>query len=131
MLPPPWLRILVFQSLRGVWVARALEHDVAAEARSCEAAVSAVLQILFAHIDLDRRHGRPPLSAFPAAPERYRSAFARATPLRLMGTAPRNGVSEDLHIAVALSHDVPSARAIPMTPMTPKISYPARLAVGH
>lgn len=119
MLPPPWLRILVFQSLRGVWVARALEHDVAAEARSSEAAVSAVMQILFAHIDLDRRHGRAPLSAFPAAPERYRSAFARATPLRMMSTVSRNGGGEDLHIAVAMSHDVPSARAIPMAPAAP------------
>ena len=128
MLPPPWLRILVFQSLRGVWVARALEHDVAAEARSREAAVSAVLQILFAHIDLDRRHGRAPLSAFPAAPERYRSAFARAIPIRMVSTAPRKGASEDLHIAVALSHDVPFARAIPMTP---KASIPALLAVGR
>lgn len=128
MLPPPWLRILVFQSLRGVWVARALEHDVAAEARSCEAAVSAVLQILFAHYDLDRRHGRAPLSAFPAAPERYRSAFARATPIRIMSTASRNGTSEDLHIAVAMSHDVPSARAIPMTP---PMSIPTLLAVGR
>ena len=114
MLPPPWLRILVFQSLRGIWVARSLEHDVAAEARSIEAAVSAVLQTLFAHIDLDRRHGRAPLSSFPAAPERYRSAFARATPIKMMNTASRNGFAEDFHLAVALSHDVPSARAIPM-----------------
>ena len=115
MLPPPWLRILVFQSLRGVWVARALEHDVAAEARSGEAAVSAVLQILFAHIDLDRRHGRAPLSAFPPAPERYRSAFARATPVRMVSTASRNSGCEDLPIAVSISHDVPSARTVPIT----------------
>jgi hypothetical protein len=129
MLPPPWLRILVFQSLKGIWVARALEHDVAAEARSSEAAVSAVLQILFAHIDLDRRHGRAPLSAFPAAPERYRSAFSRAIPMRMMCSASsRSGACEDLQIAVAMSHDVPSARAIPM-PRT--VSIPALLAVGR
>ena len=126
MLPPPWLRILVFQSLRGVWVARALEHDVAAEARSGEAAVSAVLQILFAHIDLDRRHGRAPLSAFPAAPERYRSAFARATPIRMMSSASRNSGGEDLPIAVAISHDVPSAPTIPIT--VPRYIAPALLA---
>ena len=129
MLPPPWLRILVFQSLRGVWVARALEHDVAAEARSGEAAVSAVLQILFAHIDLDRRHGRAPLSAFPAAPERYRSAFATATPIRMMSSASRHSGGEDLHIAVAISHDVPSARTIPITvPMYITPDAPALLA---
>jgi len=126
MLPPPWLRILVFQSLRGVWVARALEHDVAAEARSGEAAVSAVLQILFAHIDLDRRHGRAPLSAFPSAPERYRSAFATATPIRMMSSASRRSGGEDLHIAVAISHDVPSARTIPIT--VPVYIAPALLA---
>ncbi len=126
MLPPPWLRILVFQSLRGVWVARALEHDVAAEARSAEAAVSAVLQILFAHIDLDRRHGRAPLSAFPAAPERYRSAFARATPLRMMSTARRHAGSDDFQIVVALSHDVPSARPVPIA--VPTAVVPALFA---
>ena len=73
------LRILVFEDLPGVWVARALEHDVIAEARTMDLAAARLLGILGAHIEFDRRHNREPLSAFAAAPQPYWNAFARAT----------------------------------------------------
>ena len=42
-----------------------------------------ILQLIFAHIDFDRRHGRRPLSAFTAAPKRFWDAFGKARPLQL------------------------------------------------
>jgi hypothetical protein len=106
MVSLPWLRILAFQTTRGVWVARALEHDIAAEGRSSEAAVSGVLRIVFAHIDHDRRHGRAPLSAFPPAPDRVRSASRSATPIRMMRSASSAlGGADECQIAIAIIHD--------------------------
>jgi hypothetical protein len=75
------VRILVFEDLPGIWTARALEHDLLAEGRTIESAVHAVLRIIRAHIDYDRRHNRDPLSSFRAAPQFYWNAFTRATPL--------------------------------------------------
>jgi hypothetical protein len=67
--------------MRGVWVARGLEHDLAVEGRSLEAVVERIHRLINAHADFDRRHGRVPLSPFPAAPSRYWQAFERARPL--------------------------------------------------
>jgi len=38
-------------------------------------------ELVRAHADFDRRHGRMPLSCFPASPRYLWQAFARATPL--------------------------------------------------
>ena len=75
------LRILVFEELPGIWVGRALEHDVLAEGRTIQAAVQAVLRITRAHVEFDRRHNREPLSGFRSAPQAYWNAFTRAMPL--------------------------------------------------
>jgi hypothetical protein len=86
------VRILVFEDLPGIWTARALEHDLLAEGRTIDSAVHALLRIIRAHIDYDRRHNRDPLSSFRAAPQTYWNAFTRATPLgwasRLAGALP-------------------------------------------
>ena len=81
------LRIVVFPVSPRTWVARALEHDLAAEGRSIESAIDTVLKIALAHIAYDRRHGREPLSAFAAAPALYWTAFKAGTPLPIPAEA--------------------------------------------
>jgi hypothetical protein len=76
------LRVLLFQELAGRWSARSLEHDLAVEGRNLDAVLDRILELIFAHIDYDRRHGRAPLSAFPAAPRRFWDAFTKARPLQ-------------------------------------------------
>jgi|SRR5207249_3618192 len=97
------VRILVFEDFPGIWTARALEHDLLAEGRTIDAAVHAVLRIIRAHIDYDRRHNRDPLSSFRAAPQAYWNAFTRATPLgwasRLAGALP---IGAEVVAAVAM-----------------------------
>ncbi len=73
------LRVLVYPQTGGTWTARGLEHDISAEARTVEAAVDALVRIIRAHVAYDRRHKREPLSAFAAAPRRFREAFAYGT----------------------------------------------------
>jgi hypothetical protein len=95
----PRLRVLAFEALRSHWVARALEHDIAAEDRTFDGAVRSLLDILHAHINFDRRHGRQPLSAFLSAPERYWRAFAIATPVSTLNLPGPSGGT--VRIAVA------------------------------
>ena len=104
-----WLRVLLYQDLPGVWMARSLEHDIAVEGPTTDAAVTWILRIISAHIDFDQRHGRPPLSAFPEAPQRYWQAFAAATRLKSItphGDAATDG--SDHAILVALTLERPS-----------------------
>ena len=70
------LRLVIFQEAPGLWVARGLEHDLGAEARTIGGAVRAVLQLVEAHTAFDIRHAHTPLSAFAAAPQAYWNAFA-------------------------------------------------------
>jgi hypothetical protein len=79
----PRLRVLVFPEAPRSWIARSLEHDLAANGRTPEAALDALLKIADAHIAYDLRHGREPLSAFAAAPRLYWNAFANATRMTL------------------------------------------------
>src|SRR4051812_41970991 len=83
-----WLRILLYQDLPGTWIARSLEHDIAVEGKTVDAAIDWILRIVLAHVDFDQRHGRPPLSAFPSAPQRYWNAFVGAAPLRTVACRP-------------------------------------------
>lgn len=75
---PHDLRLLVFPETGGHWTARALEHDVAVQARTLENAVDAVVKIMRAHAEFDRRHNRVPLSGFAPAPRLYWTAFRTA-----------------------------------------------------
>lgn len=76
------LRIIVFPDSPKVWTARSLEHDLAARGATAEAAIDTLVRLAEAHIAFDKRHGRPPLSAFAAAPRLYWNAFARAEDIR-------------------------------------------------
>lgn len=76
---PRDLRVLLFPETGGLWAARALEHDVAVQARSADNALDAVIKIIRAHVEFDRRHNRSPLSAFGPAPRIYWTAFRVAS----------------------------------------------------
>jgi hypothetical protein len=103
------LRILLFEELPGTWVARALEHDIATEARRMEIALRNTLGIIAAHVDFDRRHGRLPLSAFPPAPQRFWNAFTRGTPMRITpADVPLDASIDHARILVAVAHERPS-----------------------
>jgi hypothetical protein len=95
------LRLVIFQEAPGLWVARGLEHDLGAEARSIGGAVKAVLRLVEAHTAFDKRHAHRPLSAFSAAPQAYWNAFASglAIPLDQIGVS---GPGEwEIHLAFA------------------------------
>lgn len=79
----PRFRLVVFPETRNKWIARGIDHDLAAEGRTMEAAVDTLLKITRAHMSFDLRHKREPLSCFAAAPRAYREAFARGIRLAL------------------------------------------------
>jgi hypothetical protein len=85
------LRIVVFPETRRTWTARALDHDLAAEGRTVEAALDTLLRIARAHVEFDLRHQREPLSAFASAPPAYWNAFTRGT--NLMVSVPLDWVN--------------------------------------
>jgi hypothetical protein len=113
------LRVLLFQDLPGRWSARSLEHDLAVEGRSLDAVLDRILQLIFAHIDFDRRHGRAPLSAFPAAPRRFWDAFNRARPLRSVNRRSSNPACSDGPILISISEN------------RSPIDYPARVVTDN
>ena len=73
------LSIVAFPESRLVSTARCLEHDLMASGRTTEGAVDALLKIVRAHIDYDRRHARLPLSSFVPAPRLYWDAFRQGS----------------------------------------------------
>lgn len=110
--PQPHLRVLVFQDLPGVWTARGLEHDITTEGRTIDAAIRAVLEIVSAHVAYDRRHNRPPLSAFPAAPQRYWTSFAWAVPVhRVQREVAAQLAADRIHVEISIARERPSVHA--------------------
>lgn len=107
------VRILVVEDLPGIWTARSLEHDIVAESRSIEMAIQAVLRIMRAHADFDRRHNRPPLSAFRAAPQIYWNAFRRATPLPWVPQLSHAVAGLGAEITAAVAAERPHAHLVP------------------
>lgn len=77
----PPLRVLIQQRLRGLWVARLVEHDIVAEGRNASEAIDALIRLVTAHIEFDGRHGRRPLSGFSPTSDRYADLFAWAREL--------------------------------------------------
>jgi hypothetical protein len=100
----PWLRVIVSQRFNGLWEARGLERDIAAEGRTIEQAIGTVLDLVFAHIAYDGNHGRTPLSAFPRAPGWYWEVADLARPIRSL-----------------------EYRGLPITILTPAHRVPAHL----
>jgi len=96
------LRVLVFPETGRRWTARALEHDIACEGRTIEAAVDSLAKIARAHIAYDHRHNRIPLSAFVAAPQMYWNAFDGGTQLPPTADldSPESGTSLQIVAAV-------------------------------
>jgi hypothetical protein len=77
------LHVLLFQETPGVWIGRALEHDMVSEASTIGEALRGIVRLVEAHSAFDRRHRREPLSAFGGAPQGCWSAFTSGTPLAL------------------------------------------------
>jgi len=110
---PPRLRILVFPQTRGTWTARGLEHDLAADGRSIEAAVDTLLKIARAHIAFDRRHNREPLSAFAPAPPLYWTAFSGAERLPAPIELDFSETGRPMQIVAAVVSQHPGIRKLP------------------
>ena len=101
------LRCVVYQEATGVWIARGLEHDLAAEARSIGETVRALAHLVEAHSEFDERHHRTPLSAFRPAPQSYWNAYSTGTPISLSQFAIHSPGGWEL--AVVIAHCRPSA----------------------
>jgi hypothetical protein len=119
-----WLRILLYQDLPDLWVARSLEHDITAEGKTMDAAIDWILRIIHAHAEFDQRHGRPPLSGFPSAPQRYWNAFVGAAPLRTVTCrpTPQSGLSPR-EVLIAVTDERPQ-----LTPRRPGFGTPGDLS---
>lgn len=104
------LRVVVFPETTKGWTARGLEHDISVAGRTAEAAVDALVRVASAHIAFDVRHGRPPLSAFGAAPRPYWNAFAGAAmankPMEILRSEPEGPFS----CLVTVTKDNPAIR---------------------
>jgi hypothetical protein len=100
------LHVLLFQEMPGVWIGRALEHDMVAEASTIGEALRAIVRLVEAHSEFDRRHRREPLSAFGGAPASCWSAFTSGTPLTIsqLGIEHPGG----WHIVAAIAHRRPT-----------------------
>jgi hypothetical protein len=110
LMVPCRLRIVVYPETSRSWTARGLEHDLAAEGRSVEAAIDAVMKIALAHIAYDRRHDREPLSAFMAAPRLYWAAFHSGTPLPVTMEVPWSAHGATGKIVTAIVQHHPAVR---------------------
>ncbi len=84
------IRLVVFQDAPATWVVRGLEHDILAEGRTIGVVLRTVVRFIEAQSAFDIRHGHPPLSTFPAAPQRYWNAYTAGTPVSLsqLGIVP-------------------------------------------
>jgi hypothetical protein len=72
--PALFVRVLVVPHGQQ-WLAQGLEYDLTAQGSSAEQAVYAFLVVLRGHLELDRKHGRTPLSGVGSAPEKFVRAF--------------------------------------------------------
>jgi hypothetical protein len=84
------LSLVVYQDVPGIWVSRAIEHDLRAEGRSLGETVRALLRTVQAHAAFDSRHARAPLSAFRPAPQTCWNSFSGGIriPLSQLGALP-------------------------------------------
>jgi hypothetical protein len=95
------LQLVIFQEAPGLWLARSLEHDLSAEARSIGEGVKALLRLVEAHTAFDLRHAHAPLSAFPPAPRAYWNAFAGGLTVSLAQLGVAVSPGWDVHVAFA------------------------------
>ena len=95
------LRLVIIQEAPGLWLARGLEHDLSAEARTIGEGVRALLRFVDAHTAFDLRHAHAPLSAFPPAPQAYWNAYAAGMEVSLAQLGVALSPEWDIHVAVA------------------------------
>jgi hypothetical protein len=102
----PTLQLVVYQEAADVWVARGLQHDLMAEARSIGAAVRALTQLIQSHTAAALRHDQTPLASIRAATQGYWNAFATGTSVSLQ----QLGIVSPDHWAIrlAVAHRRPS-----------------------
>jgi hypothetical protein len=102
----PTLQLVVYQEGADVWVARGLQNDLMAEARSIGSAVRALVQLVQAHTAAALRHDQMPLATFRPATQGYWNAFATGTVISLhqLGIA----APEYWTIRLAVAHRRPS-----------------------
>ena len=96
------LRLVIFQEAPGLWLARSLEHDLSAEARTIGEGVRALVRLVDAHTAFDRRHAHAPLSAFPPAPQAYWNAYAAGMEVSLAQLGVVLSPEWDIHVAFAI-----------------------------
>jgi len=118
------LRLVVYQEVPGRWVARGVEHDLAAEGRNIGEVVRAVLRMVHAHTLFDTRHQRPPLSAFRPAPQACWNAFKAGTPVPLDQLSALAPASWD--VSVAIAHHRPTESRLPWPVHTDKTAALSR-----
>ncbi len=108
MAAPKRLSIVLYQETPGVWVGRAIEHDLSAEGRTIGETVRAILRFVDAHSRFDVRHDITPLSAFRPAPQAYWNAFDNGTHVSLaqLGADP----PQHWDVLVAIANRRPSLR---------------------
>jgi hypothetical protein len=108
----PRLSIIAFRETRLHSTARCLEHDMTATGRTTESAVDALLKMVRAHIDFDRRHARLPLSAFAPAPRLYWDAYRRGSEHWVfeMASASESDLRKPTQIDVVLVPQHPAIR---------------------
>ena len=67
----------------GIWVAQALEHDIAAQGSSTKEAINALGMMILAEVRYDKIAGREPLSRIGRAPLKFWNLFGRSERVRL------------------------------------------------
>lgn len=74
------LSVLFFQERPGVWVAQALEHDIAAHGGSIDEAKTAFERTVWGYLRLaESRHQTEPFEALQKAPDAFWQAWHRIT----------------------------------------------------
>ncbi len=73
------LRVLLFEDCHGVWVAQALEHDIAAYGSSVANVKAAFERTLYGYVQLDVTYRRTPLASLPQAPSEFWDTWDRVS----------------------------------------------------
>jgi hypothetical protein len=107
------LSLVVYQDVPGIWVSRAIEHDLRVEGRTLGETVRALLRMVQAHAAFDSRHARAPLSAFRPAPQTCWNSFSGGIPIPLsqLGAVPPS----NWNISVSLARQRPAETRRPHT----------------
>src|SRR5262245_3769969 len=71
------LSVLFFKEPSGIWVAQALEHDIAAQGGDLDEAKIAFERTVTGYLRLDAKAKREPLSSLKPAPQPYWAVWER------------------------------------------------------